>query len=796
MGRVKGSSNACSEHYRQHKTCPSNCPLRTIEHWNNSNMTHESDDISAFMPPPDLDLRTASVSSRRNSENDPTEFAPINVDNSTPRTPRVIRAQLTPAEEEAQNKRLEKEARKERRKRKSRVVNENRENLNRAIDSFARLDISQVNEVVNRGGYDLNAFNKNYKIDVLNGVQTCFAEMESKFPKLGECRTAEQYFEQEKAFILWMNNWFQILKAEREPKIVMRTSKGERYDYVYLKYGAFKQILQGYRFAGLKKDDYEKCQYYIANPDATFQFKLPTKVARTDEEEEQTVVDPIPHAKFINVADLFIEHPASKKYEGITFNPRPPNFVNAAPTTQLNTWSGFRLSREDVKPFTDWSKIKLLLNHIRYTWCDNNEEFAWIMYKLAILLQKPWFKQQSGWLLAGPEGAGKSFFFESVLGKIIGTSHYVGVHSESEIVGEYNAILRHKIAVFFDEVGISGDGGKKAMSQIKLLHTARTQRVRKMYEDTMMEDSYIGLICYATNEIDKIFCGINAKSRRVSMFWCDPMPLLLRPEYLKLFDGDDKKYFKYLVKTLDDPKEVAVKTFANFLYNLRVPEDFDCTKPIMTALLANQIEKQLRPLEAWWKYCIEMKENVIVDPLKKTTGFLASATLSQLYHHFDVWCTKNKKTHAYSSPGAMYGEFSQIIPKDVTKSAVGSGDFIFTFINNPRLNEVGDVTSSQIREWSVKSWKHLMDFNEGLKKNSELEGNWEGQKRLRINKIPHERNLLALPTWMPKLENLRTNNPIGPKVVDNFVPFDDERMGIENDEEMQAVSNQLDLFDK
>lgn len=54
-------------------------------------------------------------------------------------------------------------------------------------------------------------------------------------------------------------------------------------------------------------------------------------------------------------------------------------------------------------------------------------------------------------LLAGREGSGKSSVFETFIGTLIGDNHFVHIHSASDVVGEFNSILQHKILAFFDE---------------------------------------------------------------------------------------------------------------------------------------------------------------------------------------------------------------------------------------------------------------------------------------------------------------------------------------------------------
>lgn len=96
------------------------------------------------------------------------------------------------------------------------------------------------------------------------------------------------------------------------------------------------------------------------------------------------------------------------------------------------------------------------------------------------------------------------------------------------------------------------------MNTLKNLHTAKVQRVRKMYQDSYNEDSYLNMF-YATNDLQKIL-EINKESRRVEMYYSDVLPLLAHPTYKKLFEGDPHKYFKLLVEGAQLNNNEVIKT--------------------------------------------------------------------------------------------------------------------------------------------------------------------------------------------------------------------------------------------
>ena len=166
--------------------------------------------------------------------------------------------------------------------------------------------------------------------------------------------------------------------------------------------------------------------------------KLPMK-KKQDKEDDGVIkeVDEL-QLKYCSLLKLWQMHPKHKVFTETVFNPRPPTDPKAAGPHQLNLWSGFEITRESVKDtkFRKWTRLSLLFNHLRYSWCDTDEQFFYLINWMAHLVQKPWEKQGVSVMVKGPPGSGKSMIW-LLLCKIIGEAH--SAHIQDSKLVPYNS---------------------------------------------------------------------------------------------------------------------------------------------------------------------------------------------------------------------------------------------------------------------------------------------------------------------------------------------------------------------
>jgi len=151
-----------------------------------------------------------------------------------------------------------------------------------------------------------------------------------------------------------------------------------------------------------------------------------------------------------SLAEIYLESPLRSVYVDMKFNPRPHNFKKSCPDNELNMWSGPAIKRDDVVEYTDWKLLTLIMNHLRFTWTDVDLQFSYLIGYLASIIQSPWLKQTMCLGVNGEQGSGKTLMF-LIMELIIGTRHFVHLHSMEDMFGEFTAYTCNRILVFLDE---------------------------------------------------------------------------------------------------------------------------------------------------------------------------------------------------------------------------------------------------------------------------------------------------------------------------------------------------------
>ena len=456
----------------------------------------------------------------------------------------------------------------------------------------------------------------------------------------------------ETAIVKKMNKWFGKINAGfSDLRIACRIVKKNCFDFEFKTINGFKEFLSAYSIPTYNKEDYAKIKNYEKN--------------RTDY-LSNAEINPLPICKKIklnngetqnkfiiriekkSIANIWLEHKHSASYERVVMNPRPSYFVNAARKNELNQWGGYYLHREAVKEYTDWSILVRLFNHINYTWCDNEQEFCYILAKMAIKLQKPWLKTGVCIGLGGDEGTGKTLIIDEFYGRIIGPVHYLHTQDTRDVIGEFNALLANKMVIFLDESRL-GVGSKNQEDDgiFKNMVTGTTQRVRSMRKNPTYEESYADFYI-ASNHYDNLVMA-SEKSRRYVLFHSYLEPLLNHPLYKKVSKGANSIYFEQLTNSMLADGMKGLKTFANFLYNIPI-DNFQYNSVIGTALLAKHIVKNLNCVKLFWIECIREKANVF--PKEANSKWLNKFGPLQLFEKF-------KRSEYYNK---LYDDsFSEII---------------------------------------------------------------------------------------------------------------------------------------
>src|SRR5439155_6539956 len=146
-----------------------------------------------------------------------------------------------------------------------------------------------------------------------------------------------------------------------------------------------------------------------------------------------------------------------------------PNFYNA--------WRGF-----GVEPNPHGS-CDLYLAHLRDNIANGDlDHYHWVLGWMANAIQHPEIAAQVALVYRGEKGAGKGEAVQPFL-KLLG-SHALHVTSPGMLTAHFNAQLKHKVAIFADEIFWAGD--HSADSRLKTLITEPTILIEAKYCDPIV----------------------------------------------------------------------------------------------------------------------------------------------------------------------------------------------------------------------------------------------------------------------------------------------------------------------
>lgn len=274
----------------------------------------------------------------------------------------------------------------------------------------------------------------------------------------------------------------------------------------------------------------------------------------------------------------------------------PDPYYRTHPTPgMLNLWGGFHYSRRAVQDYNDWQLLAPVFNHIKYTWCESEEEFQDIICRFALLMQKPWLKQSVAICIGGEQGTGKSIIINQVIGHLVGRDHYLHSQNINDIIGEFNGHLFGKVLIYVDEVPVLND--PRAISIMKALLSEPDQLVRNMYSEPTYKKSFANVIM-SMNDYDGLPVS-SLKDRRFLALTSNPKAYLEHATVKEQFPGGERDYFQHLVDVIEQNNHEVLKTMANFLYNVPIA-GFNCLQmPITNWSVYSRLQKA-GVIEKWW----------------------------------------------------------------------------------------------------------------------------------------------------------------------------------------------------
>ncbi|BCM12959.1 hypothetical protein MAFF241648_21490 [Ralstonia solanacearum] len=197
---------------------------------------------------------------------------------------------------------------------------------------------------------------------------------------------------------------------------------------------------------------------------------------------------------------VFMESPNTRRYYGVTFNPR-----NDQPESIWNLWEGWRVQPKAGNVDLVIELVKALCNYVP-------EHTEYFLDWMAHMVQKPWELPETAIVLRGEQGIGKGTLMK-ILGRIV--FHYLHLSSSRPLVGSFNGILATAFLVFCDE-SIWG-GSKDAEGTLKALITEGEHTINEKNEKEFMIENYKRFI-FASNE--DWAAPVGAKDRRYFVLDC------------------------------------------------------------------------------------------------------------------------------------------------------------------------------------------------------------------------------------------------------------------------------------
>ncbi len=296
----------------------------------------------------------------------------------------------------------------------------------------------------------------------------------------------------------------------------------------------------------------------------------------------------------------FINHPAKLviRPDDVVFDPTEtcaPHCVNLFRGMPLQPKRG------------DCSLILELLDHLMSASSKYPEEVRantdWVLRWIAYPLQNPGAKMSTAVVLHGPQGTGKSMFWEIVL-RIYG--EYGKTGGQTQLESKYNDWVSRALFMLFEEVAAQSELLHKK-NEIKALVTSEYLLIESKFQPVRKERNCCNFV-FLSNEARPL--ALEADDRRYAVFWTAA----------KRTDG-------LYAKVAHSLKYGAVEAFYHHLLTLDLSGFNEHTPPPMTSAKMDLVELGLKPAERfardWLAHGLELP--------------LWACSTSQLYKGFQRW---------------------------------------------------------------------------------------------------------------------------------------------------------------
>lgn len=233
--------------------------------------------------------------------------------------------------------------------------------------------------------------------------------------------------------------------------------------------------------------------------------------------------------KLVGVADVWLNSPFAKRYDGIIFD--PSKAPGESGSGIFNSWRGFKLQPKRG----DCSYIK---KHIEHIWCNDDPNLYNYVYSwFRSILEKPGERTRVALVIIGEKGAGKCaplIYFS----KILYPWNFIELADKRVLRGNFNSPLSEKILVIFDEA-INSLYDSRMDCLIKNYITEESIVINKKYIPSHTEKNCANIVFLSNNEHVVMASDIERR------FFC-----------LRISDEMCETKYK-----LNDPKRMEVKKY-------------------------------------------------------------------------------------------------------------------------------------------------------------------------------------------------------------------------------------------
>ena len=282
-----------------------------------------------------------------------------------------------------------------------------------------------------------------------------------------------------------------------------------------------------------------------------------------------------------------------------------PVVCDSVSSTNFNVWQQYEYRRHTVASacnFKDEWFVRVLL-HIRYTWCDSSEQFAFVIGWMAFLVQRPDVRSHVMLGVLGEQGTGKSAVF-ALLRKIIGKAHSLETNTGRTFAGRFTAETDEKVYTHVDDAMCE----ESHSEVLKGLATGDDKRSERKGQDAGALPNY-NTFSFANNSTLPL--SSDARDRRLHCIHS-------RPNAWVTVNGTAgmstrERVHNYTKRLFDKFEESeSFRVFANFLYNVDLsvlmdgqPFDHTDAPPSMCADYIRFQRVKNVPLVNWWSESLQ-----------------------------------------------------------------------------------------------------------------------------------------------------------------------------------------------